>query len=159
MRALSAKVGDKGGRKPLFSFEILSFVVLLRTLCGWGALRIAAELGNKGMARISHQTVQRIFRQYHLPTKTYHPKGKSNGIRSRRYRRTILSGNGHPIRCGTLILQAHFSSLNKRCTCWSLWTITPGSLWRLSSSPHGKPHRSHQFWHDCLGNTARRRKF
>lgn len=62
-------------------------MVLLRTLCGWGAIRIAAELANKGIARISHQTVHRMFVKYHLPTKTYHPKGKSNGIRYRRYRK------------------------------------------------------------------------
>jgi len=86
-RGLLLKVSDKGGRKPRFSFEIISFVVLLRTLCGWGAIRIAVELANKEIARISHQTVHRIFLKYHLPTKTYHPKGKSNGIRYRRYRK------------------------------------------------------------------------
>jgi len=73
---------------------------------GWGAIRIflsvptitfgigvgtdktiAAELANKGIAQISHTTVHRMFVKYHLPTKTYHPKGKSNGIRYRRYRK------------------------------------------------------------------------
>jgi transposase InsO family protein len=86
-RGLLLKVSDKGGRKPKISFEIISFVVLLRTLCGWGAIRIAAELANKGIAQISHQTVHRMFVKYHLKTKTYHPKGKSNGIHYRRYRK------------------------------------------------------------------------
>ena len=52
-----------------------------------GAQRIAAELKSKGIANISHQTVHRAFKKYHLPTKTYHPKGKSNGIRYKRYRK------------------------------------------------------------------------
>lgn len=86
-RGLLDKISDTGGRKPKISFEIISFIVLLRTLCGWGAIRIAAELAHKGIAHISHQTVHRMFVKYHLPTKTYHPKGKSNGIRYRRYRK------------------------------------------------------------------------
>ena len=52
-----------------------------------GAQRIAAELKSKGIANISHQTVHRAFKKYHLPTKTYHPKGKSNGIRYKRLRK------------------------------------------------------------------------
>lgn len=86
-RGLIDQVNFQCGRKRKFSFEIISFVVLLRTLCGWGAIRIAAELANKGIAQISHTTVHRMFVKYHLPTKTYHPKGKSNGIRYRRYRK------------------------------------------------------------------------
>lgn len=75
------------GRKPAIAFDVISFVVLLRTRLGWGAIRIAAELANKGIAQISHQTVHRMFGKYHLSTATYHPKGKSNGIRYRRYRK------------------------------------------------------------------------
>ena len=86
-RGLLDKVSTKGGRQPLLSLEIISFVVLLRTLCEWGALRIAAELRNKGIVQVSHMTVHRMFKKYYLPTKTYHPKGKSNGIRYRRYRK------------------------------------------------------------------------
>ena len=86
-RGLLLKVSDKGGRKRKVPLEIISFVVLLRTLCGWGAIRIAAELQHKGIAQISHQTVHRLFVRYHLKTKTYHPEGTSNGIRYRRYRK------------------------------------------------------------------------
>lgn len=39
------------------------------------------------IAGISHTSVNRIFHQYHLPTKAYHPKGKSDGIKHHRYRR------------------------------------------------------------------------
>jgi hypothetical protein len=42
---------------------------------------------NKGIAQISHTTVHRMFVKYHLKTKTYHPKSKSNGIHYRRYRK------------------------------------------------------------------------
>lgn len=94
-RGLLLKVGDNGGRKRKVPFEIISVVVLLRTLCGWGAIRSAAELQPKGMAQISPQTVHRMFVRYHLPTKTYHPKGKSNGIRSRRYRQQAPNLLGH----------------------------------------------------------------
>jgi len=80
-RGLLLKVSDKGGRKPILSFEIVSFIVLLRTRFGWGAILLAAEIANKGIAQISPKTVHRIFGKYHLPTQTYHPKGKSNGIR------------------------------------------------------------------------------
>jgi len=120
-RGLLDKVSDKGGRRPQVSFEIISFVLLLRTLCGWGAIRIAAELVNKGIAQISHQTVHRMFVKYHLPTKTYHPKGKS-------FVSAIAAiANGHPMSYGTSISRAHFSSSPRRCTYGLSWTMTPVS--------------------------------
>ncbi|MBI1930323.1 transposase [Candidatus Poribacteria bacterium] len=85
LRGLLDKVSEKGGQEV--SLEIVSFMVWLRTLCGWGAKGIAAELAHQGIARISHQTVHRIFLRYHLPTKTYHTSGKSNGKSYRRYRK------------------------------------------------------------------------
>lgn len=41
-------MSEKGGRKPQISLEIVSFIVWLKTLCGWGAIRIAAERANQG---------------------------------------------------------------------------------------------------------------
>ena len=76
-RGLLDNVSDKGGRQPLFSLEMISFVVLLRTLCEWGAIPFAPELRNQGIAPVSHQTEDRRFKKYSLPTKTDHPKGKS----------------------------------------------------------------------------------
>jgi len=32
-----------------------------------------------------YRAVHRIFKKYHVKTRTYHPKGKSNGIRYKRY--------------------------------------------------------------------------
>lgn len=55
--------------------EVKLLVVVIRTLLGWGAPRISAELERRDIAKISH------FLRYHLPTKTYHPKGKSDGIK------------------------------------------------------------------------------
>jgi len=86
-RGLLDKVSYPVGRTSTISFEIVSVVILLRTLLNWGAIRIAVELKNKGICHMSHQTVHRLFKKYHIQTKTYHPKGKSNGIRYRRYRK------------------------------------------------------------------------
>ena len=86
-RSLLPKVGNRVGPKPKITFNIVSFILLLRTYLSWGAIRIAKELADKGICRISHQTVHRIFKKYHVKTRTYHPKGKSNGIRYRRYRK------------------------------------------------------------------------
>ena len=86
-RGLLDKVSHRVGSPSKLSSVVVGFIVLLRTRLGWGAQRIAAELKSKGIANISHQTVHRAFKKYHLPTKTYHPKGKSNGIRYKRYRK------------------------------------------------------------------------
>ena len=86
-RGLLDKVSHRVGSPSKLSSVVVGFIVLLRTRLGWGAQRIAAELKSKGIANISHQTVHRAFKKYHLPTKTYHPKGKSNGIRYKRLRK------------------------------------------------------------------------
>lgn len=134
-KKLLDKVSDKGGRQPLLSLEIISFVVLLRTLCEWGAIRIAAELRKKGIAQVSQTTVHRMFKKDYLPTKTYHPKGKSNG------RSLAAIGNEHPMNSGTSISPVRFLSLHSRCMCGLSWTITPGSLSPSRESHRSKPHR------------------
>lgn len=88
-RGLLDKIPQQVGRPSHVTQITIAFIVLLRRRLGWGAQRIAAELKSKGIANLSHQTVHRIFRKYHLKTKTYHPKGKSNGIRYRRYRSDV----------------------------------------------------------------------
>jgi len=67
----------------------IAFIVLLKYRLGWGAKLFAAELKSKGICDLSHTTVHRIFRKYHLKTKTYHPRGKSNGICYKRYRSQV----------------------------------------------------------------------
>jgi transposase InsO family protein len=64
--------------------HVVQVVVALRMLLGWCGQRIAAELEHREIASISHMSVYRLFRRYHVQTRTYHPKGKSAGIRYRR---------------------------------------------------------------------------
>jgi transposase InsO family protein len=65
--------------------EIQFLVVALRRLLGWDEKRMAKELGQRGIAQISHTTVGHIFARYHLPTRTYHPRARRDGILKRRY--------------------------------------------------------------------------
>lgn len=77
------------------SFEVKLLVVVIRTLLGWGAHRISAELERREITQISHTSVNNIFHRYFLPTKTYHPKGKSDGVKHRRYRRRVANELWH----------------------------------------------------------------
>lgn len=61
-------------------FEIIQTILSLRCLLGWCGQRISAELGQRGIADISHMSVYRLFRRYHVRTRTYHPEGRSDGI-------------------------------------------------------------------------------
>lgn len=70
-------------------------VVVIRTLLGWGERRISAELERREIATISHTSVNRIFHKYHLPTKTRHPKGKSDGLKRHRYLRRTTNELWH----------------------------------------------------------------
>ena len=86
-RGLLPQIPIHVGRQPKVTFNIVSYILLLRMYLGWGAIRIAKELADKGICRLSHQTVHRMFKKYHVKTRTYHPRGKSNGIRYKRYRK------------------------------------------------------------------------
>jgi len=77
------------------SLEVKLLVVVIRTLLGWGERRISTELERRDIAKISHTSVNTIFHQYFLPTKTYHPKGKSDGVHRRRYRRRVANELWH----------------------------------------------------------------
>ena len=77
------------------SLEVKLLVVVIRTLLGWGERRISAELERREIAKISHTSVNTIFHRYFLPTKTYHPKGKSDGVHRRRYRRRVANELWH----------------------------------------------------------------
>lgn len=65
--------------------ETQFLVVALRRLLGWNEKRMAAELSQRGLAQLSHTTVGLIFKRYTLPTRTYHPKARCDGILKRRY--------------------------------------------------------------------------
>ena len=63
--------------------ELKLLIVVIRTLLGWGEGRISAELERREIGTISHTSCNKIFREYHLPMKTYHPKGRSDGLKRR----------------------------------------------------------------------------
>jgi len=67
------------------ALETQFLVVALRLLLGWNEKRMAKELAQRSLAKISHTSVGRIFRRYHLPTRTYHAKARSNGVSKIRY--------------------------------------------------------------------------
>lgn len=53
----------------------------LRQRLDWCGQRIAEELRERGLADVSHTTIYRLFRRYHVPLRCYHPLGKGDGIR------------------------------------------------------------------------------
>ena len=69
-------------RVPL---KIQFLIVALRCLMGWNEKRMAKELEQRGIAKVSHTTVGNIFARYHLPTRTYHSRARCDGIAKGRY--------------------------------------------------------------------------
>jgi len=72
---------EKSRAKTDLTFEIIRIILSLRGLSGWCGQRISAELRERGTADVGHMTVYRLFRRYHVRTRTYHPGGRSDGIR------------------------------------------------------------------------------
>lgn len=85
--------------------EVKLLVVVIRTLLGWGERRISAELKRREVGTISHTSCNKVFREYHLPLKTYHPKGKSDGLKYQRYRRRAANELWHLDFKGPLTLE------------------------------------------------------
>jgi len=84
-------------------------VVTLRTLLGWCGQRISAELERREIGRLSHTSVYRIFRRYHMKVRTYHPKGIRPGIDYQRWERDSANDLWHvdfkgPIQVGSFKL-------------------------------------------------------
>jgi len=86
-----------GPKSPPFvvPMEIQYLIVALRVLLGWNEKRMAKELKQRGIAEVSHTTVGRIFARYHLPTRTYHSKARSDGIPKKRYEKKIPNQQWH----------------------------------------------------------------
>ena len=76
-------------RRSSVPFEIVTVVLALRLRLGWCGQRIAVELQQRGIATMSHISIYRLFRRYHVPVRTYHPVGRSAGIR---YRKQYIRG-------------------------------------------------------------------
>ena len=64
---------------------VVAIIFTLRHQLGWGGHRIAAELSHRRIWKLSGQTVYNIFERLGLSVKTYALKGKSDGIKYRRY--------------------------------------------------------------------------
>ena len=106
------------------ALETQFLVVALRLLLGWNEKRMAHELARRGLAQISHTSVGRIFRRYHLPTRTYHAKARSDGVSKIRYEKKRPNQQWH-IDCAetnlqdgsTVILVALIDDHSRYCLC------------------------------------------
>lgn len=84
-RALMPSFQQQAPRARLTLSGVATQVALaLRAHLGWCGQRIAHELKLRGLAEVSHTTIYRLFRRYHVPVRTYHPVGRRDGIRYKR---------------------------------------------------------------------------
>lgn len=75
---------------------VKGLVVLLRLQYGWGQHRLSAELKRRQIYSLSHRSVRKILdRQPGVVIRTYHPRGKSNGIAYRRWGRSCPNDLWH----------------------------------------------------------------
>ncbi len=79
----------------IISLEIQFLVVALRRLLGWNEKRMVAELKQRGLAKLGHTSVGRIFKRYALPTRTYHTKARCDGVAKGRYEKTRPNQQWH----------------------------------------------------------------
>ncbi len=85
LEALLPKKPGPANAPYVIALETQYLVVALRLILGWNEKRMSKELAQRGLAQISHTAVGQIFKRYHLPTRTYHTKARSDGILKRRY--------------------------------------------------------------------------
>jgi transposase InsO family protein len=75
---------------------VKGLVVLLRLQHGWGQHRISAELKRRRIYALSHRSVRQILDQHPgVVIRTYHLRGKSNGIAYRRWGRACPNDLWH----------------------------------------------------------------
>lgn len=74
---------------------VVGIIFTLRHQLGWGGHRIAAELKERGIAKVSGRTVYKIFDRLGLPVRVYALKGKSDGIAYRRYEKNRPNAQWH----------------------------------------------------------------
>jgi len=86
-----------GPKAPPFvvPLKIQFLIVALRHLLGWNEKRISKELEQRGIAKVSHTTVGRIFARYHLPTRTYHSRARCDGLPKKRYEKKVPNQQWH----------------------------------------------------------------
>lgn len=95
LEALQPKKPGPVNASFMIPLEIQFLVVALRRLLGWNEKRMSKELAQRGLAHISHTSIGRIFKRYHLPTRTYHTKARSDGIPKRRYEKAAPNQQWH----------------------------------------------------------------
>ena len=95
LAALLPKRPGPANEPFIISLETQFLVVALRMLLGWNEKRMSAELAQRGLAQVSHTAIGSIFKRYHLPTRTYHTKAKSDGVPKRRYEKKIPNQQWH----------------------------------------------------------------
>ncbi len=82
--------------RQIIPLWVKGLVVLLRLQYGWGQHRISAELKRRQVYSLSHRSVRKILdAQPGVTIRTYHPKGKSNGIAYRRWGRSCPNDLWH----------------------------------------------------------------
>jgi transposase InsO family protein len=75
--------------------NIQFLIVALRRLLGWNEKRMSKELEQRGIRKVSHTTVGRIFVRYHLPTRTYHSRARCDGLPKKRYEKKMPNQQWH----------------------------------------------------------------
>lgn len=85
LKALLPKQPGPKDTSYVIPLQIQFLIVALRRLLGWNEKRMAKELEQRGIAKVSHTAVGDIFARYHLPTRTYHSRARCDGIPKGRY--------------------------------------------------------------------------
>ncbi len=81
---------------PHLPLWVKGLVALLRLQYGWGQHRISSELKRRQVYSLSHRSVRKILDAHPgITIRTYHPKGKSNGIAYRRWGRSCPNDLWH----------------------------------------------------------------
>jgi putative transposase len=77
------------------SQEVVSLILAVRAIYGWGAQRIAQVFKEQELGKFSHMFVHRLFDKYHVPVKVYHPRAPRSGIHYRRYQKRAGNQQWH----------------------------------------------------------------
>lgn len=77
------------------SQEIVSLILTIRTLYGWGPQRIAQTFKEQGLGKFSHMFVHRLFDKHHIPVKPHRPCAPRDGINYKSYQKRAGNQQWH----------------------------------------------------------------
>lgn len=103
-KALKPKIREIKNTNPSTPFCVVEIIMFMRVHLGWGGLRISQQLKHLELYEISHTGVYNIFKRYNVETKTYHPRGKRDGIKYKRYEKKHPNDLWHLDFCGPFIM-------------------------------------------------------